>query len=783
LTLTRKVGSLLLLLTTGSLAGIVAFALFLTHTAADGLYLIAAHLEHSMVQDIEIKTLAIRDGQEEVRPLEIKLLSGFDILLETMNNGGRRPGPPVAILMQVLGHAYDAEFERVIPVFQESLPVPPPDLKQRISGVQSIWLEIREPLRIIAEKPAGDPEARAAYDRIKPQLMELDLGSRLLLSGVAHRITSARGRMLATLAAISTLSLSSFAFGLWFTRRYISSPAQLIEKAARHVSEGHYDQRVPIIGTGELAAVATAMNEMCAAVERAVEQYREILENAGDIIYTMSLDGQFLTVNRAGERITGYTRDEFLKLNVEQMLPPEQLEFSNQMLQKKMSGEQPLTTYSLQVLHKDGHIVWLEVGTRLIYENGKPVAVQGTARDRTERRHLEEQLWTAQKMEAIGRLAGGIAHEFGNVLTIITGYSALLESGLEKDDELLDEVHGIQRASQRAASLVRHLLGFSKGQVFRPRTMDVRVAINEIGDMLRHLIGDDIQLKLVCDANLGFIRFDPAQLEQVLVNLALNARDAMPGGGEFAVNAENVDLTESFKNGNDAVGAGRYIRLQVSDTGIGMSPEVVSKIFEPFFSTKERGTGLGLSTVYGIVHQSGGSIAAESAIDQGTIFTIFLPRVLSLTEKATLEEKAPPPALGTETILLVEDNADVRYMVCEMLRAKGYHVIAAQDQEQAMSICGQTDRRIDLMLTDVVMPELSGPELASRVRSVRPTMPVLYMSGYTEDKFESYIQNKEAFEFLQKPLSPETLATKVREVLDAPKRNPKDGGNHENSGR
>jgi PAS domain S-box-containing protein len=781
LTLTRKIGSLLLLLTVGSLAGILSFALFLTNTSADGLYLIAAHLEHSMVQDIEIKTLEIRAGQEGARPLEIKLLNGFDTLLEIMNNGGRRPGQPVAVLTQVLGHAYDADFERVIPAFQESLPVPPPDLKQRISGVQSIWLEVREPLRIIAKKPVDDPDARAAYDRIEPQLAELDLGSRLMLSGVAHRITFARERMLVTMAAISTLSLTLFAFGLWFTRRYISRPVELVEKAARHVSAGHYDQRVPIIGTGEIAALAIAMNEMSGAVERAVEQYREILENAGDIIYTMSFDGQFLTVNGAGERILGYKRDEFLKLNVDRILPPEQLELSKQMFEKKMSGEQSTTTYTLQVLHKDGHVVWLEVGTRLIYENGKPVAVQGTARDRTERRRLEEQLWTAQKMEAVGRLAGGIAHEFGNVLTIITGYSALLEGGLEKDDELLNEVHGIQRASQRAASLVRHLLGFTKGQVFRPKTMDVRVAINEIGDMLRHLIGDDIQLKLVCDTNLGFIRFGPAQLEQVLVNLALNARDAMPGGGEFAVKAENVDLTGSIKNGNDEVGAGRYIRLQISDTGIGIPPDVVSKIFEPFFSTKERGTGLGLSTVYGIIHQYGGSIAAESTINRGTTFTIFLPRVLSLTEKATLEEKASTPPLGTETILLVEDNADVRYLVGEMLRTKGYNIIPAKDQEQAISICRQTDRRIDLMLTDVVMPELSGPELASRVRSVRPTMPVLYMSGYTEDKFESYVQNKEAGEFIQKPLSLETLATKVREVLDAPRKNPEGGGDHENS--
>ncbi|HLH29554.1 MAG TPA: PAS domain S-box protein [Terriglobia bacterium] len=768
MTLTRKIGFLLLLLTAGALAGTVGFAFFVARSAAGGVYIVAAQLENSMLQQIEIDTLEIREGQQDVRPLQRKLLQNFDILVASMQNGGQHPARADALLVQIVGSALDIRNDETIRAIQEGLPAPPPDLRQRISGIQSLWLEVKEPLRVIVEKPADDPDARAAYDKIKPRMDELLLASRLILVTTANRITVTRERLLAMFAAVGMLSLTLFFFGLWFTNRYISRPIEMVEKAAREISAGNYSQRVPVLASDELASLAMAMNEMGKAVEVAVEQYREIFENAGDIIYTMDLDGKFLSVNRAAERILGYSRDEFLKLNVAEIVAPDQLEISNQMMQKKLSGEQTVTTYTLQVLHKTGQAVWLEVGTRLIYENGKATAVQGTARDVSERRRLEEQLWTARKMEAVGRLAGGIAHEFGNVLTIITGYAALLKSGLKKDDELYDEVEGIQKAAQRATSLIRHLLGFSKGQLFRPKTLDVCAALNDVGDMLRRLIGEDVRLRIACGPNLGYIRFDPAQLEQVLVNLALNARDAMASGGEFTVAAENVDLSESVKNGNDEVGAGPYIRFRVSDTGAGIASDVLPKIFEPFFSTKERGTGLGLSTVYGIVHQSGGSIAADSTVGHGTTFTIYLPRVVSLTERASPEEQARPARPGTETILLVEDNEDVRLMVCEMLRTQGYNVIAALDQQQAISICSQKERRIDLMLTDVVMPEMSGPELAAQIRPLRPALRILYMSGYAQDKFEAYARNREPFEFIQKPLTPEALAIKVREVLDAP---------------
>ena len=768
LTLTKKFGALLLLLTAGSLAGILTFTLFFIRTSGDGVYLIASEVEQGMLQQLQIQTLAIRDGDDSLRAAQLRLIEGFDVLINAMHYGGRHPARPLTVLRNLPQGNTDSDIESMVRAMQELLPKPPPDLEQRISGVHAIWMEVKESLRIVGQKPADDPAARAAYDAVKPKIVALDLGSRLVLVSVGNRITSARERMLVTLASIAALSLALFFVGLWFTKRYISRPIEFMEKVARRIHAGDFSQRVPVLSGDEVASLARAMNEMSEHVERSVAQYRELFENASDILYTMTFDGTFLTMNRAVERVTGYPRDKILKMNLKEIVSPEQLEISNRMMQRKLCGEQEMTTYPLQIIHKDGHTVSLEVGTRLIYEDGRPVAVQGLARDITERRRLEEQLWMSQKMEAVGRLAGGIAHEFGNVLTIISGYCALLLSSMPKADPLRDEVEGIQKAGQRATSLIRHLLGFSKGQVFRPKVLHVRETLAEIGDMLRRLIGEDIRLITTCDAGVGNIRFDPAQFEQVMVNLALNARDAMPSGGQLSIEAQNAELSLEMKVGADDVPAGSYVALRVSDTGSGMTADVASKIFEPFFSTKERGTGLGLFTVYGIVKQSGGSIAVESAVGRGTSFSILLPRFQNPAEPLR-EEPGTALQKGTETILLVEDNDDVRAMVCEMLRTYGYNVVAAQDQQQAISICSHAATRVDLLLTDVVMPEMSGPELVSRVRTLRPAMKILYMSGYAEDKFEPYIEKDEHFDFIQKPLSPEALAIKVREVLDAPR--------------
>ena len=767
MTLTKKFGAILFLFALGSLVGVVAFASFFVGTARDGLYLVAAQLEIGMLQEVEINTLKIRGGEDEARAIQSKLIEGLDVLIATMANGGKTPVRPLVLLTRIPANGSDKAIEDTIRAMQAGMPAPPEDLKVKIRDVQSLWIAIKQPVLTIAEEPAEDPEARAAYETIRTKIDALDAASRVVLIAVGERIIAARERMLATLGSLAGLSFALFALGLWFTKRYISRPIALVETAALRIRGGDFSQRVPVATNDELASLATAMNEMCAEIERSLERYRELFENASDLIFTIDLDGNFRSVNRAGERMSGFSRDELLTMNVREVVPHEQLEKSRGMLDRKLSGEQSTTVYPMQMMTKDGRTVSVEISARLIYENGKPIGIQGMARDITERRRLEEQLWTAQKMEAVGRLAGGIAHEFGNVLTIITGYSALLLGNLKNGDPLRDEAEGIQRAAQRAGSLIRHLLGFSKGQVFRPKVLDLREKIPQIADMLLRLVGEDIQLTAICDPDVGAVRFDPAQLEQVLVNLTLNARDAMPGGGELTICAANGDLTEKTANGSEVVPPGSYVRLTVADTGSGMSRDVLARMFEPFFSTKERGTGLGLSTVFGIVHQSAGSIGAESEVGRGTTFTIFLPRLQHASAAGTKDEAVARVRTGTETVLLVEDEGDVRFLVREMLRSYGYNVIAARDQWQAIQICSQPEPKIHLLLTDVVMPGISGPELAGRVRPYRPDMRVLYMSGHTQDKFESYIEKEEPVDFIQKPLAPEILAAKVREVLDS----------------
>lgn len=694
-----------------------------------------------MLQRLEVQTLEIRAGDDTVRAAQLQSIDVFDSMLATMEDGGRQPfTPPVRVLSRVTavsGNAPDTDESalRTLRVFQEGLPVPTEDLRERIRAVRRIWLEIKQPIRTIAEKPKDDPESLAAYEVVHARFPRIIETSRQLMVVVGAHITRARQGMLLILASIAGASIVLFLLGIFLTRRY----------------------------------VAATVNEMSAQIDRAVERHRELFENASDLIYTIDLTGKFLSVNRAGERLSGYTREELLNMTTDQLVSGGgQKEFTRQMLDRKMSGEMQMTVYPIQITTKDGRLVSLEVSTRLIYENGEPVAIQGMARDITERRRLEEQLWIAQKMEAVGRLAGGIAHEFGNVLTIITGYCALMLSSLKKDDPLRDEVDGIQKAAQRATSLIRHLLGFSKGQVFRPRVLDLRNALSQVTDMLRRLVGEDIELTSICEPNLGSVRFDPIQLEQVMVNLALNARDAMPGGGRLTILAENTEITKAEGDASDSLLPGQYVTLSISDTGLGMKPEVVARIFEPFFSTKERGTGLGLSTVYGIVRQSGGKILVESQADRGTTFFIVLPRVNAVPEAPPAEAASRPAVTAAETILLVEDEDDVRWLVREMLRAEGYRVVEAIDQEEAISICTEPEPDIHLMLTDVVMPRMSGPELVIQVKPLRPGMKILYMSGHAQDKFERYTEKGEMFDFIQKPLTPEALAAKVREVLDAP---------------
>jgi two-component system cell cycle sensor histidine kinase/response regulator CckA len=385
-------------------------------------------------------------------------------------------------------------------------------------------------------------------------------------------------------------------------------------------------------------------------------------------------------------------------------------------------------------------------------------------------RRSQEQLFQAQKMEAVGRLAGGIAHDFNNLLTVITNYTSLVAEGLSDDDPGREDLLEVRKASERAASLTRQLLAFSRRQVMQPKVLDLHAVVGDIAGMLRRLIGEDITLEVrPRPAGLGYALADPVQVEQILLNLVVNARDAIQGGGKITIECANADLDHTFARLHEGARPGSYLMLVVADTGMGMDAETQRRIFEPFFTTKEqgRGTGLGLATVYGIVKQSGGYIAVYSEVGHGTVFRVYLPR--SGAEQPT--PLIPPPAThhpsGHGTILLVEDEENVRRLVAKVLERQGYEVLTATDGRSGEARAAEYDGPIDLILTDVVMPHCSGPELVGRLKLSHPEARVVYMSGYTDDALAARGVLGPAATFLPKPFSTKDLLRTVRDALPA----------------
>jgi PAS domain S-box-containing protein len=463
----------------------------------------------------------------------------------------------------------------------------------------------------------------------------------------------------------------------------------------------------------------------------------------------------FLEINDAALNLYGYSRDEFRKMRVTDL---------------RVNDDAPPPQASLQPSEwhhrlKDGTVVDVEVSMRQIPYGGRR-AVLAVLTDVTRRKQLEAQLLQSQKMEAVGMLAGGIAHDFNNLLTIIGGYSQLLLASLPATDRNRSAVEQILKASERAAGLTRQLLAFSRRQVMQPKVLDLNLLVGSLAVMLRRLIGEDVDLRLELARDLGQVSVDAGQIEQVIMNLAVNSRDAMPKGGTLTIQTANIDLDENYTATHTRVKAGSYVMLAVIDTGSGMDEQTRSRLFEPFFTTKQqgRGTGLGLSIVFGIVRQTGGNVEVASEPGVGTSVKVYLPRASqALTPEADLPVEQTER--GSETILLVEDEEMVRKLVSETLEQEGYKILQASGPEQAWKICREYDGRIDLMITDVVMPKESGRALAARMAEVRPDMKVLYMSGYTDTEILGRGGDETPIQFLQKPFTPGALASKVRNVL------------------
>ena len=703
-----------------------------------------------------------------------------------------------------------------------------------------------------------------------------------------------------------------------------------------------------------------------AALRGSEERYRDFIENAHDLIYSHDLQGNYTSVNAAGEQMTGYTRAEALQLNIAQTVAPEYLEKAREMLGRKIESQDD-TVYELELVAKDGHRVAVEVNTRLVFEDGVPARVQGIARDITERRraeamqirradqtalrgdvnsalsesnsslsrilqrcaeaiaqhldaplariwtlnedeavlelqasaglytdtddkhsripvgvsaiglialerrqyvtnevqsdgrvgckewpgledavgfagfplivedrlvgvvamftrqplaedtldsigsladlisqgiehkrvqetlHLtEEQLRQSQKLEAVGQLAGGIAHDFNNLLTVITGYSDLLLRGLKAEDPVRLKVEEIKKAGERAASLTKQLLAFSRKQVLQPRLLKLNAIVADVERMLRRLIGEDIDLLTIFEPSLGQIKADPGQIEQVIVNLAVNARDAMPQGGTLTIETSNVYLDNEYARHHTTIRPGNYVMLAITDTvpafrstsaevrnviasmaitdtGTGMDATIQAHMFEPFFTTKSqgKGTGLGLSTVYGIVKQSEGNIWVYSELGKGTTFKVYLPRVDEVALVRVAQEPSSDLQPGRETVLLTEDEEAVRRLTKTILEMNGYQVLEAASGDEALSIYKQDGEHIDLIITDVVMPKMGGRELAQSLLALSPGVKVLYLSGYTDDAIVRHGLLDQKMAFLQKPFTPDALLRKMREVLDA----------------
>ncbi|HWP43006.1 MAG TPA: ATP-binding protein, partial [Blastocatellia bacterium] len=401
-------------------------------------------------------------------------------------------------------------------------------------------------------------------------------------------------------------------------------------------------------------------------------------------------------------------------------------------------------------------------------KNSKVEGIVGVSVDITERKQLEQQLRQAQKMEAIGRLAGGVAHDFNNLLTAILGFSQLLLQRVGDDEISRREVEEVIKAGQRAAALTGQLLAFSRRQVMQVRALDMNCVVADLEKMLRRLIGEDIELRTSLAPNLARVNADPGQIEQVLMNLAVNARDAMPEGGKLTIETANVDLDQEYAESHLGVRPGQYVMLAVSDTGCGMDAGTQAQIFEPFYTTKEqgKGTGLGLATVYGIVKQSGGYVWVYSEVGVGTTFKVYLPQAGEAAEEPRPQPKPAQVLSGTETVLLVEDDIQVSKIATQVLSDLGYTVISTSNGKQALEIAGEVERNIDLVITDVVMPQMGGKQLAHELRAIRPNTKLLFMSGYTEGAVVDRGILDSGVSFLTKPFTPAELAGKVRQVLD-----------------
>jgi two-component system, cell cycle sensor histidine kinase and response regulator CckA len=540
-------------------------------------------------------------------------------------------------------------------------------------------------------------------------------------------------------------------FGTWSHRK--KDGALLVVEVTSH--DISIDGRALVCASVcDVTAAQRSEHELAASEER----YRTLFEASAVPMWLWDAETFcFVAVNDATTRLYGYSREELVGKPLDLIMPegdrPVFRERFQQAAHGKHRGERPHLT-------KGGKEILVEIASQRIVLDERP-CVFTVARDVTDRRSLEAQLVQAQKMEAVGRLAGGIAHDFNNILAVILADAEWIATELGPDHVLLKDATSIATAAQRAAALTRQLLAFSRGQPNQPRLVQLNAVVSDTEKLLHRVLGEDVQLTCELDPTLGMVMADPSHMEQVLLNLAINARDAMPAGGRLSIRSANVEVGEA----RDGVAPGSYVTVSVTDTGCGMDGATMGHIFEPFFTTKEpgKGTGLGLSTVFGIVKQSGGAITVASEPARGTKLTVYLPRCERSAAESTPAVRAPSAGGVGQTILVVEDDEQVRRIVCRVLRAKGYDVIEASGAEEASVVVDDLSRRLNLVLSDVVMPGCDGVTFSAHIRRTRTNLPILLMSGYVDKIAE--IEGKQRL--LNKPFTPDQLTSAIATALEA----------------
>jgi PAS domain S-box-containing protein len=715
-TVAKKVGLLLCLFAVGVLGSLFALAWFIERTAADGHFLNVAGRQRFLLRQLQAATDA-EAARETAR--------AFERALQALERGGR-----------ILGRDVSA---------------PAPEVASALDRLRGLW----EAQRRSALAPWG-PESPRDLAARAPALLD---AAEAVIASFQHHRDSVHTMARWALWALAAGDVALFALGIWLTRRYISRPVRLIDEATRRVQAQDFTHPVPVVTRDELAILAARFNEMSAELVRllgalearrrdAEAHLRALLEHAR--VGLFSVDPEGVVTFAEGKALQSDGLDLVGRVGASAMGALAHAPWLAQDLTSALAGEEVVGRGEAKGAWYETHYAALRD------EAGSVTGVVGLVADVTERRRLEEELRQSQKLEALGTLAGGVAHDFNNLLTAISGFSELLLRRTEAGSPIHRYAEQIHQAGARGAALTTQLLAFGRRQILRLEVLDLGSIIGELQKMLQRLLGEDLDLAVELPPEPVQVYADRVQIEQVLMNLAVNAREAMPQGGHLFIRVAAHRGPE--------VPAGEWALLEVRDSGRGMDEATKARIFEPFFSTKEHGTGLGLSTVYGIVTQSGGQVRVESAPGQGATFRVLLPRVF---DKAAAISPAPvePSPRGAETILLVEDEDPVRALAVEALELHGYKVLAARDGPEALVVAALHPGPIDLLLTDVVMPRMGGQVVAERLAAARPGMRVLYVSGYPGDRVVREGRLASEANFLAKPFTPETLAKAVHRVL------------------